>query len=617
MIVSNNIKSITYKPNTNNFKAVKLHNSLFDVKDNFITAFKPVFIKSPVFPKDVFQNNFSNLEPRKRNFIHKFANLSEHYQLMFDVYQLQFLKNFSVEKLKSLYKSAYMQDSFGMKRFSPSELLSIADLPFEKLRFLKPFMKEKNAIGRFNYSYDSLKTIANFSKDESKKAMMLLGNKILSDDLIALCKDNNANIQELKNRINTLNNLFKDNISEISVKKYQNNYVLSLLTENEHKAHRYVFDNQFKLNKNYKSDVDFEAQKFVNKSFFSRLNPFASKKSVSVVNNTVDNLRVSEEEHFYALDDIQDYAEFVKQMYMKAYKHNFYVIHSGKGHFINTDFKLPENLLVNYWQKGAISQDDLIKICSDNAGVIPESDFKFFAKNKIKMTHYDNDRYLEIRRRNVLSEPVKVGSVYFNQVLQKTLKAEEAKLKNIRAERKLLIIDGLPGAGKSTIIKKILNGDINSYYTPDADDIKGMFEEVYKQGECAELVHKASSHILRNYIIPNLFAQGKNLIFQTSGGSVNIHKIIQQAKSNGYDVDFIHIATPKQLSMQRSISRFEQMGRFIDPYAVLSIFNHNNREKKYAAKIFSYHEGIRNAYRVENGEVFLIKDGQISKMQKL
>lgn len=600
----------TYKTQNISFKS-KIYNNPASVVENVVSAFQPIFIKQPVFPNDLFVKHFANVEHKKRNYLHRFANLQEHHNLLYDLYDLKFLQTLSLDRLKSIFMIASEKDSSGVIRFTPQNIIRLAALHQEKLDFIKPFARQKNYRGCFNFKTSDLYEVTKFSKQEAQKAMQLFEFNLPAQDLLALSKDKNADINTLVKRLKTLQKIFMTDIYDIALKKHNENYVVYLTTIKEHKTFKYVFDNKFNLNTQYKSNVDFEAEKIKETNILKKLNPFQKDKTTPSGQQTIKNiLKVTPEEHFLILDKIQEKANFLKQMYLKAYQHNFYVLHSGKGNYIEPDLRLPENMLVNYFKQGAINENDLIKICSENAGLIPDKDLKYFALNKIRITPYDTEKYLEIRNINAHSQRVEVGSKYYNSVLETVLKNEENKLKNIKADKKMIVIDGLPGSGKSTIINRILKKDKNLYYTPDSDDIKAMFKEVYKNGEGADLVHRASSTILKREILPRAFKQGKNLIYQTTGGSVNINNIVQQAKNHGYDIDFIHITTPKDLSVERSISRFEKTGRFLDPYVTLMIVNNNNHEKEFAAKIFSHNPNIRNSYMYENGKLQRVIAGQ-------
>ena len=600
---------IHYNNKQINFKSV-IYKSPAHVTKNILSAFQPLFIETPRFPRDIFSKNFADVPPAKRTSLHKFANLNEHYNLLYNICDLFELKSFSLEKLKSLFMIAFEKDMTGMVRFSPEELLHISTYSDDTLKFIKPFARQKNSADVFNYKHKDILQLTKFSEEERVRAIKLFKFKLPAKDLIAIVKDKNADASALKDRLNTLNDLYGQDIYEFGVNKYGNDYVVSITSKNDFKTHKYVFDDKFPPATKYKSNVDFYNECFKEKSILKRLNPFKRAYFVHKTQIKNDNLRVSAQENLYALDEIKEKADYLKQLYLRTYKHNFYVLHTGNGRFYEPDIRLPKNLIVDYWKKGAVSQDDLINIFCENAGMIHDSDYKYFALNKIKITPYDNEKYLEIRRNNVLKSRVKIGSDYYNKVLSEVIQNEKQKLQNIKAERKMIVVDGLPGAGKSTIINKILKKDKNAYYTPDSDDIKAMFKEVYKNGEGAPLVHKASSHILKQELIPHVLQQGKNFIYQTTGGSLNINKIIQQAKQHGYDVDFIHIATPKHLSVERSVARFDATGRFIDPYVTMMIFNSNNNEKVFSAKVFSHHKDIRNAYIYENGKLQPVKEGQ-------
>ncbi len=597
-----------------NFKS-GIYKGIASVKENAVSSFQPLFIKTPHFPRDVFSKHFAAVPPSKRTYLHKFANLHEHYALLYDLMDLKVLESFSLEKLKSLFMIAFEKDSTGLIRFSPDELRHISLYSDDTLKFIKPFARQQNRNGVFNYGMNDILKLAKFSDTERQNAIRLFKFNLPAGDLIAMAKDKNADIAALKNRLETVEKLFAKDIDEMEIKKYGDRYVVTSVTQNGRKVHKFVFDNKFKQDPRFKSEVDFDKEQLRETNIFKRLNPFKSKP-FPIPKATDTNLRVSKHENLYALDTIQESIDYIKRLYLKAYKHNFYAMYTGKDNFYEPNIKLPKNMLVNCLKQGAISNDDLIKICMENAGLIPESDLNYFALNKIKITPFDTDKYLEIRYNKLFKTPVEIGSTYYKKVFEDILKTEKEKLGNIKAQKRMIIADGLPGAGKSTVINAILQKDKTAYYTPDSDDIKAMFKEVYKNGENADLVHEVSGHILKTEILQMVFEQGKNLIYQTTGSSVSINKIIRAAKKYGYDIDFIHITTPKDISAERSVRRFEQNGRFIDPYVIMSIFNKNNKEKDFSAKIFSHNPNIRNAYVFENGKLRLVKDGKITDIEQ-
>ena len=600
------------KNDNNTYRVLKnkVYNNIYEVKENVITPFQPLFIKQPECDRVLFSENFSRTEPKKRNFLYKFANLHEHYKILYDITDLQFLRTLSFEKLKSLFKMAAVKDDTGMLRFSPAELIRIASLDDDTLNFIKPFTRQKNPEGIFCYRFNDIKKLSEFSQQERQNAMQLFDYQIAADDFINICKDKNADIPALRKRLALLNNLFSQNIYEIGIKNYNKDYIISLTTENDYKTYNYVFDKNFKLNPDYKSNIDFDAGNIKTPGFLKRLKIFAGKQPLIPMPPAVDDsFRVSLKEHFETLDSINETAEYLKYMRHKMYKHNSYVINTGRGNIIDTNIKFPSGMLVNYLKSGAISNVDLVKICCENIELIPHNDFKYFALNKIPITPFDNERYLEVRKKSLMSKHVEIGSEYYNKVLAGVLKSEAEKLNDIKSGKRMIIISGLPGAGKSTVVKGILKNDKNLFYTPDSDDIKTAFKEVYQNGEGADLVHEASGKILKTEVVPRALEQGKNIIYQTTGNCVSIDKIIRQAKNYGYTIDFIHIPTEKKLSLERAVLRFQTNGRFVDPVVTMSILNNNNREVLYSAKIFSHNPNINNAYIFEKGKLYEIEEG--------
>ena len=594
----------------------KIYNNIYEVRENIITPFQPIFISQPKCDKDLFSRNFSSVNPQKRAYLYKFANLNQHYNLSYNIFDLKQLMNLSKKKLKSLFLISSLKDDTGRLRFTPNQLLQTAKLNDETINFVKPFARQKNGDGLFNFGFNDIKALSNFSDEEKQNAMQLLAYKLPPQDLINICKDKNANISALQERLSVINNLYPQNIYEMGVKKINNDYIVHFSTVDNVKTFSYVFDNNFNLNSKYVSNIDFETGTFKKNSLLSKLKNFWSKNDQPIFSSQKNNLKCSVKEHYDALGSINECAETLKNLQKKIYRYNFYASTTGNGKLIETNITFPNKMLSNSWEKGLISNSDLMQICSDYAELIPQQDFDYFALNKVKLTPFDNDKFLDIRKNNAMSKPVEVGSEYYKKVLNNILHIETEKLKNIKAEKKMIIIDGLPGAGKSTIINHLLKKDKNSFYTPDSDDIKAMFKEVYKNGEGANLVHKASGVILKNELIPRALNQGKNFIYQTTGNYLSINKIINDAAKKGYKIDYIHIPTSKNKSLERSINRFETNGRFMDPVVTMSIFNTNNKEKEYSAKIFSQNKNISDTYIFENGKFELVQEGKKAGISK-
>lgn len=593
---------------------VKIHKSIDSVQE-VLTPFKPIFIEKPVFSKDVFEKQFEKVTPEKKSLLEKFANLEEFYKLVYQVWDLKTISTMPLNKIKTLFSLASMRDKSLMLRFSPDELFYMSRLTEEKLKFLKPAARQKDSNGIFKYSFKQLNIISKFNQQETDKAVTLLDSGLCADDFINLCKDSSVNAAGLRKRIDTLKKVFLGNILDMRVKRFKDKYVIFLTENKENKSFTYVFDKDFNLNKHYKTNVDFENESFKKSGIFNKINIF-SKKKTPTNPSLPRSLKVSPKEHLEALDTIQENIDNLKELQKQVYRKNYLAMCTNQGNFADTSFKLPENLIIKYFEKGALSETDIINIFSENAGIIPKKDFDYFALRKIKLTPYDNEKCLEIRQKNAMSKELNTDSEYYKTTASDVIKTELEKLKTIKAEKKLIIVDGLPGAGKSTIITKLLKNDSNAYFTPDSDEIKAAFTQIYQNGEGAPLVHTASGNILKKEILPQVFEQGKNLIFQTSGSTERIHKILEQAKAHDYSVNFVQIETPENISIERAMKRYKKTGRFIDPYDILAIFNQNGNEKKYTSKIFSYDTRLKNSFCYKDKELCLVKEGKLNLPHK-
>ena len=160
-------------------------------------------------------------------------------------------------------------------------------------------------------------------------------------------------------------------------------------------------------------------------------------------------------------------------------------------------------------------------------------------------------------------------------ILQKIAQNELNKMQKFPAERKLLIVTGRIGGGKTTFVNE--NQLQKLFYTPDADEIKLLLPKYNELG--AGFVHDASCTIN----ITNLneaMKRGINTIIQTATTIDNIDDIIDEARDYNYkDVVLIHIDTDEDIAIERAEKRGKITGRRIDPNII--------RERKYIDDIIS------------------------------
>ena len=147
-----------------------------------------------------------------------------------------------------------------------------------------------------------------------------------------------------------------------------------------------------------------------------------------------------------------------------------------------------------------------------------------------------------------------------NEIVQKFL----AKAVSVPSEGKGLIMGGLGGAGKSTVLKKIPEIDLTRYAVVNPDDIK---EEMAKRGmvpqieglspmESSVLVHEESSHVA-NLLAQQLLARHKNLAYDiTMSSEDGVQKRLGLFRKNGYDdVHGVFVHIPVETSVDRARAR--------------------------------------------------------------
>jgi predicted ABC-type ATPase len=147
-----------------------------------------------------------------------------------------------------------------------------------------------------------------------------------------------------------------------------------------------------------------------------------------------------------------------------------------------------------------------------------------------------------------------------NEIVQKFLD----KATTVPSEGKGLMMGGLGGAGKSTVLKKIPEIDLTRYAVVNPDDIK---EELARRGmvpqieglspmEASVLTHEESSHIA-NMIARELLRRRKNLAFDiTMSSKGSVAKRLDWLGQHGYrDVQGVFVHIPVETSVERARAR--------------------------------------------------------------
>ncbi len=224
----------------------------------------------------------------------------------------------------------------------------------------------------------------------------------------------------------------------------------------------------------------------------------------------------------------------------------------------------PENSLMFMHWTGGLNSDDLTRLAIDAAGKIPKADLDYCIEQKVPLTEVDTQEVLDIRKKNKSAKPVDKTDDLFVENHDAILAHELALLESVPQERKMLIITGLSGSGKSTYLNSINGSD---YYVADVDDVKKLFAE-YETRKVDNTLHNVSRSIMQEEIIPEAIRQGRNIAIPTTGLSEYVVRLAAPAKENGYKVKLVHIKTDKETAMQRVMDRYQREGRFIDPYFI-------------------------------------------------
>jgi predicted ABC-type ATPase len=129
------------------------------------------------------------------------------------------------------------------------------------------------------------------------------------------------------------------------------------------------------------------------------------------------------------------------------------------------------------------------------------------------------------------------------------------------------IVIGLPGAGKTSAIVKKLQKAYGPLLVIDPDMAKEMLPEYEGYGGVAAgPLHVESAAITEEMLIALAAYNGDSFIWAKVGKNAKeLSKRIKQLKTLGYEVHLHHVDLPKKKAIERVISRFRETKRFVDP----------------------------------------------------
>lgn len=171
---------------------------------------------------------------------------------------------------------------------------------------------------------------------------------------------------------------------------------------------------------------------------------------------------------------------------------------------------------------------------------------------------------------------IKERESHRNEIETKSIfTAEREKLRNDIADklygngseqkdRKLFIVMGLPGAGKSAVVVNRIKSE-QSALEVDADMVKEHLPE-FNGGAGAGIVHKESAQIAEDRIFGRCRENGDNVIFPTVGKNGDkLVKHFDHWRRHGYSIHLSLVDIDLDSSIERALRRWVNTGRFVDP----------------------------------------------------
>lgn len=152
----------------------------------------------------------------------------------------------------------------------------------------------------------------------------------------------------------------------------------------------------------------------------------------------------------------------------------------------------------------------------------------------------------------------------------------------VKNEKKLDIVVGLPASGKSTAIANILSQEEKAVLL-DNDEVKKYIPD-YFNGWGTGLVH-LESRMINEKLFDKALDEGKNIILPKIGGfERQLLNIIEKAKNKDYTVNIHYVKLHRNKALLRLLNRFIEDGRFIPPSSIYQ--DDNEKEGNKIEKVF-------------------------------
>lgn len=157
----------------------------------------------------------------------------------------------------------------------------------------------------------------------------------------------------------------------------------------------------------------------------------------------------------------------------------------------------------------------------------------------------------------------------FKNVLESDIYTEE-----VAREHKLIMVLGVPGAGKSQIARS-LSCKVHARLI-DSNVVKTFFPKFIDNPANASMVHEESSNIAKNIYEECIF-NGENIIYLKVGDQVDkIEYLLNMARDRDYEITLIYVETFCYMAQARVLRRFLQTRFYVNPKLVSSYYNEDS-----------------------------------------
>jgi hypothetical protein len=156
---------------------------------------------------------------------------------------------------------------------------------------------------------------------------------------------------------------------------------------------------------------------------------------------------------------------------------------------------IPKGMIKALYEKKLISEKSIIKLAENFPERVSQDDLNYLISNRVRLTHFDTPEILNNRKKIFDTKPVNIFDPKMAEEKKRVVMLESAILDTKPAEKKMIIITGLPASGKSTLVRDL---DLESnFYIADGDIIKQDFKEFQNRVEDYHKLHEASINVLQ------------------------------------------------------------------------------------------------------------------------